>query len=546
MLGQRELPGNVKIAEALLKVLAESGDVGGRARALREAGAEAQVLQSDSGWIGEPVLRAMFRAVSADRKLAARVGRRLLSVDGIGLLLCYGGVATVEKAYRRCDQLLARETRSSRYEALEIDAERARVAFHPAADDGGGKRPNPLFCGLRQGMLEAVPSLFGLLPARVRETECAARGAASCVYEIRWSRTSRGGLYAGAVAGVALGLGAAAGLAMLGSGSAAIWLIPPGVLLLGLLGAGAGRSIDLARQLEAVAGARRGQLALLDQADRSLAEKMDQLGKLEGDVETPGPSPASGTGLVPVTRLQRAPDAERTAPDIELAAGASRRLHDVLGRLQTGLGEVHSELVQRQNSADAQLAQLVEDCVDASQQIQAVGAELARRAQEGGRELESVDLAAIVRRAVDVVRPGQTESTEIALDIDVEPAPVRCEPYQMEQVVVQLMRNAVEAVEGSGSVRVGLCEAAPGFEVTVEDSGPGIDPDLLDRLFDPFHTAPVAGVTSGFGLTVSYRIVQEHGGQLRVESEPGHGTRVTVTLPRDHSAPESGDSPPSE
>jgi signal transduction histidine kinase len=540
MFGIEELPGSVRIAVTLLDVLAESGDFGARARALREAGVDAQILRSSSGWIAQPALRAMFGAASADRKLACRVGRRLLSSDGIGFFLCYSGVATVEKAYRRCDQLLARESRSSRYEALEIERDRARVAFHAVAEEGDERAPDPLFCGLRQGMLEAVPTLFGLLPARVREVECTDRGADRCVYEVRWSRDLRSGLYAGAALGVALGIGFAVGLTAM-AGVSAAWLGLPGVVILGLLGAGAGRSLDLTRQLEAVAGARRGQLALLDQADRSLAEKMDQLAKLGAEVEPE--APASSEGLVRARSSRRAAEEEGQPLGVEVATKASRQLHDILGRLQSGLGGLHARLVEGQDYTQSQLVELLEECVEASRQIQGVGAELAQEAQQGGREREVADLAAIVRRAADAVRPSQPDSLELALEIEVEPAPVRCDPYQIEQVAIQLMLNAAEAMQGSGPVRVGLRSAPTGLELTVEDAGPGIEPELLERLFDPFDVAPVAGVDTGFGLTVSYRIVQEHGGELRVESEPDQGTRVTVTLPRDLLTLPPGDSP---
>ena len=201
-----KMPTNARIATALIQVLGESGDVGGRARALRSVGPEGGGLRAPDSWIQENALREMFRSLPADSKLARRVGRALVTPAETGLFLCFSGVATSEKAYRRCDQLLARESREARYEAAEISSGRARIVFHPAARQSARQSlPEPLFCSVRQGMLEAIPLLFGLLPAVVRETECAARGAEQCVFEVSWSRSSRVGLASGILLGSAAG-----------------------------------------------------------------------------------------------------------------------------------------------------------------------------------------------------------------------------------------------------------------------------------------------------------------------------------------------------
>jgi len=113
---------------------------------------------------------------------------------------------------------------------------------------------------------------------------------------------------------------------------------------------------------------------------------------------------------------------------------------------------------------------------------------------------------------------------------------------QIHQVFLNLCTNALDAMPGGGTLRVsaarvekhhpeGNGEVLPFVAVTFEDTGAGIPLENLDRVFDPFFTTKDVGRGTGLGLSISYGIVREHGGFFDVESEPGHGTRLTVYLP---------------
>jgi len=100
--------------------------------------------------------------------------------------------------------------------------------------------------------------------------------------------------------------------------------------------------------------------------------------------------------------------------------------------------------------------------------------------------------------------------------------------------VIQLLCNAVEASRGlseSPEVSVSLRKMSRGVELAVEDRGVGIESSELDEVFDPFFGERQAGVDEGFGLPVCLRIVERHGGELRIEAEDRPGTRVSVLLP---------------
>ena len=147
-----------------------------------------------------------------------------------------------------------------------------------------------------------------------------------------------------------------------------------------------------------------------------------------------------------------------------------------------------------------------------------------------------VDLNEVVRRAVAVV-VNQLALSRVRLDIGLASAlpAVPADANQIQQVVVNLLMNAADAVgtEG-GTIRIATAEAAaapPAVELTVEDSGHGIAPEDMDHLFEPFFTTK-GNRGLGLGLAVTWGIVEAHHGTIEVKSEPGHGARFTVRLPR--------------
>lgn len=102
----------------------------------------------------------------------------------------------------------------------------------------------------------------------------------------------------------------------------------------------------------------------------------------------------------------------------------------------------------------------------------------------------------------------------------------------LNQVFLNLLKNAVEAIDGGGgTVTLRGAQKGDAIVVKIHDDGPGIAPELRDRLFEPFFSTKRAGRGTGLGLSISQRIVQEHGGRIEVESELGQGTTFTVHLP---------------
>lgn len=106
-----------------------------------------------------------------------------------------------------------------------------------------------------------------------------------------------------------------------------------------------------------------------------------------------------------------------------------------------------------------------------------------------------------------------------------------CCPGQINQVLLNLLLNAGHAIEGRGIIRIRSRHNADRLEISVSDTGKGIPADLLDKLFDPFFTTKAVGEGAGLGLAIAYGIVQDHQGEIRVDSRPGEGSCFTLCLP---------------
>ncbi len=108
---------------------------------------------------------------------------------------------------------------------------------------------------------------------------------------------------------------------------------------------------------------------------------------------------------------------------------------------------------------------------------------------------------------------------------------VSCSPAQINQVFLNLLTNAAQAIEGQGTIYIRTYSDGAYVYASVQDSGKGIPKESLKMIFDPFYTTKPIGEGTGLGLSIVFRIVNDHGGKIRVASEEGRGTRFEVSLP---------------
>lgn len=152
-------------------------------------------------------------------------------------------------------------------------------------------------------------------------------------------------------------------------------------------------------------------------------------------------------------------------------------------------------------------------------------------------EVTSQDLNRTIREMVDLITPHiRKQRITLSTELSPYPLPVAAIPGQLEDVWLNLLLNAYDAVVSKGNagqitVRSRRTDKGHTAEVLVEDNGIGIPPEHLERVFDPFFTTKPRGRGTGLGLYICKQIVRDHHGNIAIESTPGEGTRVTVRLP---------------
>lgn len=143
----------------------------------------------------------------------------------------------------------------------------------------------------------------------------------------------------------------------------------------------------------------------------------------------------------------------------------------------------------------------------------------------------ATDLREVIELGVEQASAYRREGVDLAMELGGEPVLVRVDPLQMQEVVVNLLKNAFEAT-AAGSVAIRLEVRADQVAIRIADTGTGMGPEVKARLFEPFFTTKKAGQGTGLGLSLSHGIVTAHGGKIEVASELGKGTTFTVLLPR--------------
>jgi signal transduction histidine kinase len=190
------------------------------------------------------------------------------------------------------------------------------------------------------------------------------------------------------------------------------------------------------------------------------------------------------------------------------------------GRLD--VSDVGEELIE--------LVGIMEEGLDRTQRL--VG-DLRDFASPGEGRRADVDLARGLRTTIQLVSHAlQRLRVEIHSELPERLPPIVADARALNQVFLNLLKNAAEAMEGEGgNVWVETTADTEEVVVRIRDDGPGIDPETRSRIFEPFFTTKQAGRGTGLGLSISHRIVLEHDGRLEVDSERGRGTTFTVALP---------------
>jgi PAS domain S-box-containing protein len=219
-----------------------------------------------------------------------------------------------------------------------------------------------------------------------------------------------------------------------------------------------------------------------------------------------------------------------------------------LGTLAGGVGHELRNIAQIQIAAVDELQHAIDDD-DVVRRIKEIlpelkrvgdhitqhGQRLMQLARPGPDRVAPIDIHDIVRDVAGMLRlAGKLRRVEMALELGDQPLMVTVNRTRIEQILVNLVTNAVDAIGTDGTVTVAVRESDDGKRVIVEvrDTGTGIPPGDLEKIFEPFYTTKGSDRGTGLGLPVVREIVTSYGGELTVESKLGQGTTFRFDLPR--------------
>jgi signal transduction histidine kinase len=155
--------------------------------------------------------------------------------------------------------------------------------------------------------------------------------------------------------------------------------------------------------------------------------------------------------------------------------------------------------------------------------------------------MQEIDIHDGLKNTLVILRHKLKQGVDVKTDFDTEIPKITAYGSELNQVWTNIIDNAIDAMNGSGRLTLRTRYQQPWIRVEIEDTGPGMPEEVQARLFDPFFTTKPVGKGTGLGLNISYKIVQKHGGDIKVNSQPG-STRFEIILPvRMEQAPEQNE-----
>jgi signal transduction histidine kinase len=232
------------------------------------------------------------------------------------------------------------------------------------------------------------------------------------------------------------------------------------------------------------------------------------------------------------TRLQSAQQqlvqSEKLAAVGQLTAGI---VHDVKNPLAVikGLAESLQEEPNLGTYAKKDLSVIRESATKANQIV----SDLLTFSRQSTPEMQQQDLKATVEAALRITAfLSRKAKVQVIAALPDQSVYVTYDAQQIEQVLINLIQNAIQAMPQGGTLRVSLSQANEAVALAVQDTGTGISPENLRRIFDPFFTTKPEGEGTGLGLSVGYGIITRHHGRIDVDSTVGQGTTFTILLPK--------------
>ncbi|MFQ5443806.1 MAG: ATP-binding protein, partial [Nitrospinales bacterium] len=246
------------------------------------------------------------------------------------------------------------------------------------------------------------------------------------------------------------------------------------------------------------------------------------------------------------SRLRKMYRADRLATLGQLAAGAAHEIRNPLMSIRSTMQYLKDDTKEEANK------ELMDDLIQEVDRIDGIINDLLSFSKSREPQMESVDLKQLLDQVIGLVSTtAKKQKVDLRFLYHQQQTRIKADPGQLKQVFLNILLNALEAIEEKGYIEVtvdlqnisssGIQNRRDSyFRLVFKDTGTGIPDDHLEHIFDPFYTTKKEG--TGLGLSIAYSIVQQHGGEIEMESKVkenekteggkwNHGTKVTVKLP---------------
>ena len=212
-----------------------------------------------------------------------------------------------------------------------------------------------------------------------------------------------------------------------------------------------------------------------------------------------------------------------TGVDLLLSLDAS-----MVDKAKAAIQKARVELAKATTLNEAR--ELLEDSAEGLKQMSGLVLNLKGFARVDRDGMDTIDLNDSIRSALTIAGHQLRDRITVVQELGEIPK-VKCMPSQINQVFLNMITNAAQAMEDDGTLTIRSVAKPNVVEVSFEDTGSGIPDDVLPKIFDPFFTTKPVGEGTGLGLSIVHKIIQGHGGAIRVKSQVGKGTTFFVELP---------------
>jgi signal transduction histidine kinase len=223
---------------------------------------------------------------------------------------------------------------------------------------------------------------------------------------------------------------------------------------------------------------------------------------------------------------------DRLTAAVDTPDPGEQELKSVLARVREAESSVDLDFLCEDIQA------VIHECQEGADRVRRIVADLKDFAHPGVTEPQHADINRCLESTLNMLRNELKYKVTLEKDYGQIPE-ILCQPHQLNQVFVNILVNAAQAIEKSGTIRISTRINGDFIRIRITDSGCGMTTEQAKRAFEPFYTTKPVGTGTGMGLYIAFQIIEQHKGQIGVSSQPGRGTTFTIDLPLDAAGAET-------